>query len=221
VELGVIPPPHPGVPSTIVHGPAGTRQVAWTVDDGIDPGCVASYVAFAQRSATSLTFNPNGYLAVNWQPHAPVLRDLIAAGQVQIGNHTFSHPNLLTLSDQAVADEIERNETWIENTFGVTARPWLRPPYGYHDDRTDAIAGELGYTKIMMWNGSFGDSTPISSTQLLGLAIQYLEPGTIMIGHANYPTIEPLFGQILGIIHQRGLEPVTLDQMFGTSRAVG
>jgi hypothetical protein len=42
-----------------------------------------------------------------------------------------------------------------------------------------------------------------------------------MLGHANHPTVSALFDQIQALIAQRGLQPVTLDEMFGTSRAVG
>ena len=85
----------------------------------------------------------------------------------------------------------------------------------------EQTAGELGYTNVLMWNGSFGDSTAISPQQLLGLAEKYLTPGTIMLGHLNHPTILSLFGRIEQIIAERKLAPVTLDEMFGTSRMVG
>jgi peptidoglycan-N-acetylglucosamine deacetylase len=217
VQLDHIPPPVPGSPQVLFHGPSGTRQIAWTVDDGLSPGCVSDYVSFAQSTGTHLTFNPNGFLGPIWSAHAEVLRELLAAGQVQMANHTFSHRDLTTLSKQEITDEIEQNESWIVDTFGVTARPWLRPPYGRHDARTDAIAASLGYTHIALWNGSFADSGLITAQQLMGMAEKYLQPGTIMIGHANYMTIVPLFGQILELIAQRGLVPVTLDEMFGPS----
>jgi peptidoglycan-N-acetylglucosamine deacetylase len=72
-----------------------------------------------------------------------------------------------------------------------------------------------------MWNGSFGDSTVISSRALLRLASEYLRAGVVMLGHANHPTVSYLFRQIGDIIARRDLHPVTLDEMFGTSRAAG
>ncbi|HEY6624126.1 MAG TPA: hypothetical protein VIX85_09860 [Acidimicrobiales bacterium] len=73
----------------------------------------------------------------------------------------------------------------------------------------------------MMWNGSFGDSEVISPQQLMNLAQQYLTPGTIVLGHLNHPTVLSLFGQIQALIAERNLDPVTLDEMFGTSRVTG
>jgi hypothetical protein len=40
-------------------------------------------------------------------------------------------------------------------------------------------------------------------------------------GHANEPTVLDVFDQILELLRERRLESVTLDEMFGTSRAVG
>jgi peptidoglycan/xylan/chitin deacetylase (PgdA/CDA1 family) len=221
VQLDTIPVPQPGPFRVVSHGPSGTQQIAITIDDGFCPGCADAYVTLAENTGIHLTMSPNGTFSSIWSPLARRLRGLIEIGQVQIGNHTYSHSNLLTLSDSVVRQEIQRNEQWIEDTFGITARPWFRPPYGYHNDRTDALAASLGYTSIVMWNGSFGDSTPISPQQLLSLADRYLKPGTVMLGHANYPTIEPLWSQIATMISQRGLQPVTLDEMFGTSRQTG
>jgi peptidoglycan-N-acetylglucosamine deacetylase len=221
VELGQIPPPHPGPPQTIYRAPGATNRIALTIDDGYCAPCASAYVDFAQATGLPITFSPNGVYASIWNPLASPLRDLIAQGQVQIGNHTFSHHNLLDLSDSAISDELERNDEWIQTSFGVTSRPWFRPPYGYHDARVDDVAANLGFTYVLMWSGTFGDSTPIAPRQLLQLASSYLRPGVVMLGHANHPTIIPLLDEIYAMISDRGLEPVTLDALFGTSRSSG
>jgi peptidoglycan-N-acetylglucosamine deacetylase len=219
--LPAVPAPHPGPPTVIFKAPRPTRQVALTIDDGYSPETVAGYVAFAQRSKIPITFSPNGAYRSIWDRHADTLRPLIEAGQVQIGNHTWTHRNLLGRPDAAIRADVEKNEEWIQQTFGITSRPWFRPPYGSHNSHVDGLLGELGYTKILLWNGSFGDSTLLTPEQLLGLASRYLQPGTIMLGHANHQTVIGLFGQIEKLINDRHLQPVTLDTMFGTSRAAG
>ena len=117
--------------------------------------------------------------------------------------------------------ELERNEQWIEQTFGTTTRPWFRPPYGRHSEQTDAAAAVAGWTRVLMWNGSFGDARLLTPDALLQQAQRYLNPGVVMLGHANHPTITGLYGQILELIHSRNLTPTTLDEAFGTSRATG
>jgi peptidoglycan-N-acetylglucosamine deacetylase len=70
----------------------------------------------------------------------------------------------------------------------------------------------------LMRNGSYGDSAIIEPRTLLYLAREYSHPGVIMLGHANHPTVTHLFPQLDEIVAARGLHPVTLDEMFGTSR---
>lgn len=222
--LPPIPKPHPGPAETFISSPGGpgsTQQVALTIDDGFDPETVAGYVDFAQRTGIPITFNPNGVYRSVWAPHAQALRPLIEAGQVQIGNHTYSHEDITQLSDHHLRTEIERNDEWIEQTFGITSRPWFRPPFGYHSARTDAVAGEIGYTRILMWEGSFGDSRLLTPRVWLEQAQQWLTAGRIVLGHANHPTVTHLFDRMVTLIKHRNLEPVTLDTMFGTSREVG
>lgn len=217
-----IPEPHPGPPHVIGQGPlAALSQIALTVDDGTCDTCVANYVEFAERSGIPLTFSPNGRVRENWEANAGRFRSLIDAGQVQIANHTWSHDNLLQRSSSEIRADIERNEVWIQNTFGITSRPWFRPPYGAHSSRTDGVAGELGFTHVVLWNGTFGDSGPIKPEKLMQLAEKYIAGRGIMLGHANHDTIFPLLDQIEQLINDRDLQPVTLDTMFGTSRAYG
>lgn len=199
------------------HGPAGTRQIALTVDDGYCDDCVAGYVDFAERTGIHLTFSPNGVYDRAWAPHAAVLRPLIEAGQVQIMNHTYSHPRLTRLRASRVQRELDRNEQWITKTFGTSSRPYYRPPFGVHNATVDGLAAGLGFDRVVLWNGSFSDSTVITPEFLMSQARKYLQPGVIMLGHANHPTVLGLFDQITQLIQDRTLTPVTLNEMFGTT----
>jgi peptidoglycan-N-acetylglucosamine deacetylase len=224
VALPPIPGPVPGPSQIFWQGPpaaAAARQIAITIDDGYCAECAQAYARLAETTGIHITFNPNGCYGEIWTPLAETLKPLIEAGQVQIGNHTFNHWWLTELSDSQITAQLEQNEEWIEQTYGITARPWWRPPYGAYDDRTNELAASIGYTNALMWNGSYGDSTPIRPREILRLARQYSHPGVIMLGHANHPEVTGVFPQLGEILAARGLHPVTLDEMFGTSRGTG
>jgi hypothetical protein len=85
----------------------------------------------------------------------------------------------------------------------------------------EEVAAGLGFTHILMWNGTLGDATVITPQELLGLAHRYLTNGRVVLGHMNHTTVLELFPQLQAMIAERGLQPVTLDEMFGTSRATG
>jgi peptidoglycan/xylan/chitin deacetylase (PgdA/CDA1 family) len=219
--LPPIPGRHPGKFRLVSRAPAPTSQIALTIDDGYCDECVTGYVTFAETTGIPITFSPNGAYRDSWDRQADRLRPLIERGQVQIANHTWSHPDLTKTGDAKIRDEIERNEDWIERRFGITARPWFRPPYGKHTTNTDGIAASVGFTNILLWNASFGDSTELTPEQLLGNAERYLQGGNILLGHANHRTVLGLFDRIQQLMYDRGLQPATLDTMFNTSRANG
>ncbi|MDQ0383046.1 polysaccharide deacetylase family protein [Amycolatopsis thermophila] len=204
-----------GGPTRVLSkGPAAGHQIALTVDDGYDNAVVAGYVAFAQRTGIHLTFSPNGLYAHAWAPHAATLKPLIEAGQVQIINHTYSHHDLRAMTDAQIRAELDRNDEWVSTTFGTRTTPYYRPPFGFHNAHVDGIAAELGYRNTVMWNGSYGDSKPVTPDYLMSQARRYLQPGTILLGHANHPTVLGLLDQIADLIRERHLTPVTLREMF-------
>ena len=215
------PPPVPGQVHSVSHVPGHTRTIVLTVDDGADPATLAAYVRLAQDTGIALTFDANGMRADSWDPQAAALAPLIEKGQVQIANHTFHHRPLVGLADADARAELERNEDWIQATFNTSSRPYFRPPNGSVDHASNALAGELGYTTVLMWNGTFGDATLVSPASLLASADKALQPSAVVVGHANAPTVTQLYPQILELIRSRDLTPVTLDQAFGTSRRTG
>ena len=222
---GAIPPatplrqPAPGLVRVPV--PAGTLSelpgdgalLAWTVDDGSSSEVVARYIRFAADTGTRLTLFVTGYYDA-WTDNADQLRPLVQSGQIQLGNHTWSHPDLSTLGDADVSTELGRNHDFITDTFGVDARPFFRPPFGVHDDRIDAIAADLGYTVPTTWYGSLSDSGLITEQQVVDFATTWFLPQHIVIGHLNFEPVTNVFGQLSGLLHDRGLTTVTLNDVF-------
>jgi peptidoglycan-N-acetylglucosamine deacetylase len=150
---------------------------------------VAWYVDFAEPTGMNLTLSPTGSFNQIWNPYAACLRPLIDAGQVQIGNHTWSHPNLLKLGDTAIRTEIERNEDESRPPSVSPVDPGLDPPYGSHNSHTDDVAAGLGYTNVVLWNATLGDATLETPEQLLSEANKWIKAGAIVLGHANHTTV--------------------------------
>lgn len=194
--------------------PEGTAGIAWTVDDGASSDVVEAYARFAADTGTRLTFFVNG-VRPSWTDHADLLRPLVASGQVQLANHTWDHPALTKLSDQGIEDELVRNHDFIEQTFGVDARPYFRPPFGYHDARVDAAAARVGYSTPLLWYGTLADSGNISSDQIVGFAEQWFLPAHIVIGHANFTGTIGALPRLGKLLEERRLATFTLDDVFG------
>ncbi|MGG7466568.1 polysaccharide deacetylase family protein [Plantibacter sp. YIM 135347] len=193
--------------------PITSNHFAWTVDDGGDSTVIRRYAELARDTGTRLRFFPNGQYP-GWAESADLIAPMVATGQIQIGNHTYSHLDLRTLSDQQIVDELMHNDEVLRNLFGATVKPFYRPPFGYRNDRTDAAAASTGYSAPVMWYGSLADSGPISEDQVVAYAQQWFLPQHIVIGHANHPQVTNVFPQLLACIRDRGLQAVTLNDVF-------
>lgn len=195
--------------------PGDGRSLALTIDDGTDSDVVAAFATLAVDTGIRLTFFPNGIYR-SWEDNAAVLRPLVDSGQVTMGNHTWSHPDLTRLGDREVAEEIRRNREFLRKVFGVTDSPFFRPPFGARDERTDRIAADVGHPTIAMWNGTLGDSRVLGPDELLAYAREWFAAEAIIVGHANHPTVTKVYDELLELIAERKLRTVTLADAWAT-----
>ncbi|MFN8174837.1 MAG: polysaccharide deacetylase family protein [Solirubrobacteraceae bacterium] len=212
-RLGPIPPARPGPARVLTRGSPRRREVALTFDDGFCARCVARIVAVLRRTGAHATFFPNGRYADSWDRQAATIRALVARGQLVVGNHTFSHLQATAVGPAAFGADLQRNEEWIERTFHVTGRPYVRPPYGAYDQGTLDAAGRLGYTTVVMWSGTVADSSPRTVPYLLNAIRYWAKPGAIILMHGNYPATPRALPEMLRILRSKRLRPVTIAEL--------
>lgn len=224
IEVEPPPPPLQPVPAlTKVPAPYGTIDslpgegslLAWTVDDGLNGEVIRAYAAFAAATGIRLTLFVTGMYSA-WDESAAALAPLVASGQVQLANHTWSHVDLTTLDDAGVAEELQRAHDFITDVFGVDARPFWRPPFGFHDERVDSIAAGLGYTVPTLWYGTLSDSGEIPAPLIVDFAREWFLPQHIVIGHLNFLPVTTVFEELRTLIIERGLTTVTLNDVFSS-----
>ncbi|SDC60570.1 Peptidoglycan/xylan/chitin deacetylase, PgdA/CDA1 family [Geodermatophilus telluris] len=210
---GVVAVPAPAGVVDTLPGPAAT--LALTIDDGVDGEVVAALVTLAEETGTRLTFFPNGRYS-SWEENARRLRPLIESGQVAVGNHTWSHPDLVTVPDDVVADELVRNRDFMRRTLGVESTPFWRPPFGSHDERTDRIAADVGHPTTVLWNGTFDDGRVVSAADLVAAAQRWFAAQAIVVGHANQPPLATVLDQLVALVETRQLQTVTLADVWSS-----
>ncbi|KAI8608139.1 hypothetical protein BC830DRAFT_35487 [Chytriomyces sp. MP71] len=84
-----------------------------------------------------------------------VLKASYDAGHA-IGIHTWSHPQLTSLTDDQIIAELVYGAAAIKEVIGVYPS-YFRPPFGASDDRVLQLAATMGLTSIV-WNFDSGDS---------------------------------------------------------------
>jgi peptidoglycan/xylan/chitin deacetylase (PgdA/CDA1 family) len=184
-----------------------------TLDDGVDTGVVRAYCQLAKDTGIRLTMFVTGVYS-SWTDNRELLLPLVESGQIQLGNHTWIHPNLTKLTGSRIADELQHTDQFIRDTFGVDATPFYRPPYGAYDDLVQSVAADLGYTETALWNGNLGDDQILAPRDIVANADEYYLPQSIVIGHLNHPPVTGVYHELVDIIHDRHLRTVTLNDVF-------
>jgi peptidoglycan-N-acetylglucosamine deacetylase len=215
----VLPPPSSAARIRLPGGgalmklPGQGDLLALTVDDGVSSEVVRAYTQFAKDTGVRLTFFVNGTYN-SWTDNLALLRPLVESGQIQLGNHTWSHPDLTTQTKSQIAQQLSRNDEFLRKTYGIGAKPYWRPPYAKHNAVVDAVAADLGYTVPVLWSGSLSDSTLITEEYIVKMANQYFSPQAIVIGHLNHLPVTHVYPQLVEVIRARDLRTVTLNDVF-------
>ena len=80
--------------------------------------------------------------------HPDIVKRVIAEGH-EVGNHSYSHPNLRVVSLARKEEELRRTDTILRN-LGASPQ-FMRPPYGSYDASTEKVAASLGLS-LMLWS---------------------------------------------------------------------
>lgn len=100
-------------------------RAALTFDDGPDPEFTPRILEILADHDVRATFMMMGY---NVAQHADLARQVVAAGH-EVGNHTWTHLNLLREPDHSQYEEILRAHETIEDVTGQVCS-LFRPPRG-------------------------------------------------------------------------------------------
>jgi len=128
---------------TPVYAAAARQKKVWlTFDDGPHPANTKKVLTTLAKHGIKATFFVIGQNAKN---HIALVKAAFDAGH-RIGNHSYSHPNLTTLSAANAKNEIVKTEAVIKAYLG--AQKIFRPPYGAHNATVDGIIAGLNYRSI-------------------------------------------------------------------------
>jgi peptidoglycan/xylan/chitin deacetylase (PgdA/CDA1 family) len=163
--------------------PTSERYVALTFDAGGNTAGLSSILGTLQGRQVAGTF----FLTGRWAETNPALAAQIAR-YYPVGNHSYSHPDLTTLSDDAVRAEVTRAQTAILTAARQDARPMFRFPFGARDARTIAIVNSLSYGSVrwtvdtLGWQGTSGGQ---SVDTVVRRVLDNLTPGEIVLMHVG------------------------------------
>lgn len=113
------------------------RTVALSFDDGPDASWTPPILDILQRAHVPATFFVVGENALM---HPALLRRIIAQGS-EIGNHSYTHPNMAQVSERGVSLELNSTQRLVEAYTGRAMRLFRAPYFG---DAEPTTADEIG-----------------------------------------------------------------------------
>ena len=125
-----------------------------------------------------------------------------------IGNHTYSHSNLLKLDNYSVMDEIKKTNEAIKNITG-SETIYLRPPYGNINSNIKNISNM--YT--ILWDLDTEDWKYKDKDRIADYIVSNAHDGAIVLLHDLYET--SVDGALLAMekLEKEGYAFVTIDEL--------
>ena len=110
------------------------KQVILTFDDGPDPLYTPQILDILEKEKVPAAFFVIG---INAEDHLPVLKRIYREG-FEIGNHTFTHPNMALVSTSRAETETEATRLLIESATGRSTI-LFRAPYNADSEPTTLV----------------------------------------------------------------------------------
>jgi peptidoglycan/xylan/chitin deacetylase (PgdA/CDA1 family) len=156
---------------TVVATPSNAATcngyVGLTFDDGPTPGNTQNLLNALRSNGLRATFFDEGQ---NAQPNPSLVQATQAAG-MWIGNHSWDHPHMTSLSTAQMNTEIGNTQQAIQQATG-TAPKLFRPPYGETSATLKSVEAQYGLTEIIWdrdsqdWNGASVSAIVSANAQL-------------------------------------------------------
>lgn len=189
--------------------PVGRGQVALTFDVGANRGKIAQTVAVLKRNGVPATFFVTG----RWMEKNPDLTRQISDAGFTIANHSYSHPHMPRLSEQAMGEELDRTAQIALAITGRPMAPYFRPPYGDVSDALMRIARAHGYT-VVLWSVDGWDWMPKTTAGFTEhRVLSRVGARSIVLMHGATPPAAAALPEIIAVLKQRDYRLVSLDTL--------
>ena len=137
-------------PYTVDMYGSSPNKIAITFDDGPDPEWTPKILDVLKEKGVKATFF---LIGVEAQKYPSITKRIYAEGH-EIGNHTFTHPDISNINKRYFEVELNLTERFFEGKLGV--KPVLfRPPYSVDQEPDTAdqvrpleLAQQLGYITV-------------------------------------------------------------------------
>lgn len=179
------------------------KMVALTFDDG--PGqYTMQLLECLEENDARATFFMQG---INAQQYPDEIRKMQEIG-CELGNHSYDHPQLTSLSGDQIKEQFEKTSSIVEDACG--SRPTVaRTPYGAQDE---TVLSYVGFP-CFMWNIDTLDWKTMDADSTYKTTMDSVTDGDIVLMHdIHQPSVEAALRIIPDLVEQ-GYKLVTVSEL--------
>ena len=205
-------PEEKGITFNSVH--VDEPYIAMTFDDGPSATLTPKLLDLLAAHHIKATFFVIGE---NVAEHPEIVARAAREGH-EIGNHSWSHPNLGKMSDEGVRRQLQQTDDAIKSATGE--RPTLmRPPYGSITDHEKRwIHDQFGYD-IILWDVDPYDWKRPGPAVVRARILKETRPGSIVLSHDIHPGTIEAMPSTFDQLEAKGFKFVTVSELIRMAAA--
>ncbi|GDX40314.1 hypothetical protein LBMAG21_06060 [Armatimonadota bacterium] len=189
------------------RGNTNRKEIALTFDDGPHPEFTPMLLDRLKHLKVHATF----FMVGEMVKEAPQLAKRIVEEGHEAGNHSFSHPNLKTISSEEVAKEIEQGSEQIRKACGVDPL-FFRPPGGNYNEEVMQVLIKAGMP-LALWTYNPKDFARPPADQIERGILQNAQNGMIVLLHSSIMQTYEILPALVANLRKQGYTFVTLTDM--------
>ncbi|WP_066320672.1 polysaccharide deacetylase family protein [Bacillus sp. FJAT-29814] len=157
------------------------------------------------------------FLEGNWVKKNPELAKMIVSAGHEVGNHSYSHPDMAKLTAGQAREQLIKTNEIIE---AVTEKKvtWFGPPSGSYREETVKIAQELNM-KTVLWTVDTVDWKKPAPDVLINRVISKIDNGSMVLMHPTDSTAKSL-DRLITLIKEKNLKIGTVSELMSEERII-
>lgn len=196
----------------IFLGDTSKKDLYLTFDNGYENGYTEKVLDVLKEKQVPAVFFVTGHY-VNDQPE--LLSRMVLEGH-EIGNHSWSHPDLTQTSNEHIKNEMNQVRDEVAKLTTQKDMRFIRPPRGIFNERTLQVSQELGYTNVF-WSIAYKDweiKKQKGWRYAYDQVMAQLHPGAVILLHSVSSDNAGALGKIIDDARHQGYEFKRLDQLL-------
>jgi len=192
-----------------VDGP----HIAITFDDGPHGTNTPRLLDMLKQRKIHATFFMVGQCVAEYPA---IVKRMVAEGH-EVANHSWSHPQLSSMTEASVREQLQRTHDAIIAACGVAPKT-MRPPFGAFTARQRAWShGEWGY-KCILWDVDPLDWKVRNAEHVKNEILKAAVPGSIILAHDIHKSTIDAMPETLDGLLAKGFKFVTVSELLAMDK---